>query len=114
QAVMRLDPVSCGARDVRECLLVQLKVLGESERLATSLIRDHLTELQSHKLQNPSQHIGIEVETLLAEVQFIRTLDPYPGRRYSSEEPILIAPEIYIEKLDEAEEMDELGGYVIY
>jgi RNA polymerase sigma-54 factor len=45
----------------------------------------------------------------LAEVQFIRTLDPYPGRRYSSEEPILITPEIYIEKLDENDE-----DYVIY
>ena len=42
-------------------------------------------------------------------MQFIRTLDPYPGRRYSSEEPILISPEIYIEKLDENDE-----DYVIY
>ena len=114
QAVMRLDPVGCGARDVRECLLVQLETRGESERLAASLIRDHLQDLQSHKLPNLSKQTGIDVETLLAEVQFIRTLDPYPGRRYSSEEPILIAPEIYIEKLDEAEEGDELGGYVIY
>jgi len=115
QAVMRLDPVGCGARDVRECLLVQLDVRGEGERLAASLIREHLTELQQHKLPNLSKLIGVEVETLLAEIQFIRMLDPYPGRRYSSEEPILIAPEIYIEKLDEeAEESDELGGYVIY
>jgi RNA polymerase sigma-54 factor len=76
QEVMRLDPVGCGARDVKECLLVQLEVLGESDRLAT---------------------------------RFIRTLDPYPGRRYSSDEPILISPEIYIEKLDENDE-----DYVIY
>jgi len=114
QAVMRLDPIGCGARDVRECLLAQLEVLGESERLAASLIRDHLQDLQQHKLPNLSKQIGVDVETLLAEVQFIRTLEPYPGRRYSSDEPILIAPEIYIEKLDEAEEADELGGYVIY
>ena len=38
QAVMRLDPVGCGARDVKECLLVQLEVLGESDRLAVRLI----------------------------------------------------------------------------
>src|SRR4030095_2401162 len=42
QAVMHLDPVGCGARDVRECLLVQLEVKGESERLAARLIADHL------------------------------------------------------------------------
>src|SRR2546429_174845 len=115
QVVMRLDPVGCGARDVRECLLVQLETRGESERLAAHLIGEHLPELQQHKLPNLSKLIGVDVETLLEEVQFIRTLDPYPGRPYSTEEPVLIAPEIYIEKLDdEADEADELGGYVIY
>src|SRR5436309_4015227 len=115
QVVMRLDPVGCGARDVRECLLVQLETRGESERLAARLIGEHLPELQQHKLPNLSKLIGVDVETLLEEVQFIRTLDPYPGRPYSTEEPVLIAPEIYIEKLDdEADEADELGGYVIY
>ena len=109
QAVMRLDPVGCGARDVKECLLVQLEVLGESERLASRLIKDHFADLQQHRLPHLSKQIGVDVETLLEELQFIRTLDPYPGRRYSSEEPILISPEIYIEKLDEND--DE---YVIY
>lgn len=109
QAVMRLDPVGCGARDVKECLLVQLEVRGESERLASRLISDHLADLQQHRLPHLSKQIGIDVETLLEELQFIRTLDPYPGRRYSSEEPILISPEIYIEKLDEND--DE---YIIY
>lgn len=109
QAVMRLDPIGCGARDVRECLLVQLEVLGEGDRLAAKLISDHLSELQQHKLPHLSKQIGVDVELLLEELQFIRTLDPYPGRRYSSEEPILISPEIYIEKLEEGD--DE---YVIY
>ncbi|MFZ0062614.1 MAG: RNA polymerase factor sigma-54 [Pyrinomonadaceae bacterium] len=109
QAVMRLDPVGCGARDVKESLLVQLEVRGESDRLAARLINDHLQELQQHKLPHLSKQIGIDVDTLLAELQFIRTLEPYPGRRYSAEEPILITPEIYIEKLDEDD--DE---YVIY
>lgn len=109
QIVMRLDPVGCGARDVKECLLVQLEVRNESDRLATRLISEHLQDLQQHKLPHLSKQIGIDVDTLLAELQFIRTLDPYPGRRYSSEEPILITPEIYIEKLDENDE-----EYIIY
>jgi len=106
--VMVLEPVGCGARDVRECLLAQLEARGETERLATQLIRDHLEELQQHKLPHLSKQIGVDLETLAAELQFIRTLDPFPGRRYSSEEPILISPEIYIEKLEEN------GEYVIY
>src|SRR5256714_5786172 len=107
--VMRLEPVGCGTRDVRECLLAQLEARGETDRLATQLIRDHLEELQQHKLPHLSKQIGVDIETLAAELQFIRTLDPYPGRRYTSEEPILISPEIYIEKLEE-----EDSEYVIY
>jgi len=106
--VMRLEPVGCGARDVRECLLAQVDVRGENERLAAQLIRDHLADLQQHKLPHLSKQIGVDLETLAAELQFIRTLDPYPGRRYTSEEPILISPEIYIEKLEEN------GEYIIY
>jgi RNA polymerase sigma-54 factor len=109
QAVMHLDPIGCGARDVKECLLVQLEVKGESDRLATRLISEHMSELQQHKLPHLAKQIGSDVDTLLNELQFIRTLDPYPGRRYSSEEPVLISPEIYIEKLDEGDE-----DYVIY
>src|SRR5215831_13707762 len=106
--IMRLEPIGCGARDVRECLLAQVDVRGENERLAAQLIRDHLAELQQHKLPHLSKQIGVDLETLAAELQFIRTLDPYPGRRYTSEEPILISPEIYIEKLEEN------GDYIIY
>ena len=109
QALMQLDPVGCGARDVRECLLAQIAVRGETERLAARLIGEHFADLQQHKLPHLSKQIGVDVDTLMAELQFIRTLDPYPGRRYSSEEPVLIAPEIYIEKLDADD--DE---YVIY
>ena len=106
--VMRLEPVGCGARDVRECLMAQLEARGETDRLATQLIRDHLAELQQHKLPHLAKQLNIEIETLAEELQFIRKLDPYPGRRYTSEEPILISPEIYIEKLEENSE------YIIY
>src|SRR6202171_4705318 len=109
QALMQLDPVGCGARDVRECLSVQLEVLGDTERLAARLISEHLADLQQHKLPHLSKQMGVDVDTLMAELQFIAPLDPYPGRRYSSEEPVLIAPEIYIEKLDADDE-----DYVIY
>ena len=104
--VMRFEPVGCGARDVRECLLVQIDAKGESNRLAVRLITEHLPDLQQHKLPHLAKQTGVDIETLNEELKYIRTLDPYPGRRYSSEEPVLITPEIYIEKID-----DE---YVIY
>jgi RNA polymerase sigma-54 factor len=113
QIVLHLDPVGCGARDARECLLVQLKVLGDdacsrgAERcLAARLIGDHpLSELQQHKLPNLARVMGVEVVELVEELQHIRKLDPYPGRRYSSDEPILIVPEVFIEKVDDVYEI---------
>ncbi len=106
QIVMRLDPVGCGARDVKECLLVQLETNGEGESLAAELVRNHLEDLQPHRLQHLSKDTGVELHALNEEIQKIRTLDPRPGRRYSSEEPIYVSPEVYIEKLEE--------DYVIY
>jgi RNA polymerase sigma-54 factor len=108
KTVMRLDPVGCAGRDARECLLAQLEARGESSRLAATLISEHLEDLQPHKLPHLSKQIGVDLQTLSAELQFIRSLDPYPGRRYLAPEAIAITPEIYIEKVDEN------GDYVIY
>ncbi|HYE14358.1 MAG TPA: RNA polymerase factor sigma-54 [Pyrinomonadaceae bacterium] len=113
QVVMRLDPVGCGARDARECLLVQLETRGRDDCprgadacMAAALISSHpLSELQQHKLPNLAKHLGVEVVELVNELQHIRRLDPYPGRAYSSEEPILIVPEVFIEKVDDEYEI---------
>jgi len=106
QIVLGLDPVGCGARDVRECLLVQLEAMGAGQRLGAQLIREHpLADLQQHKLHNLSKQIGVSVEALLEELAFIRALNPHPGRQYSSEEPVLIVPEVFIEKVDDEYEI---------
>src|SRR5579885_22454 len=114
QIVMHLDPVGCGARDARECLLVQLAALGPDactrgggeNCIAAKLISEHpLAELQQHKLPNLAKQVGVDVKDLVEELQHIRKLDPYPGRRYSSDEPILIVPEVFIEKVDDEYEI---------
>ena len=101
QAIMQLDPVGCGAMDVKECLLAQLRARGEGTSLAAELVRDHLEDLQPHRLQHLSKDTGVEVHELDKEIQKIRVLDPYPGRRYAAEDPIYVSPEVYIEKLEE-------------
>lgn len=104
--VMSLEPVGCGAIDVRECLLAQLESRGQGDSLASMLVREHLEDLQPHRLQHLSKATGLDVHLLDAEIGSIRTLDPYPGRRFSAEEATYVAPEVYIEKVDE--------DYVIY
>lgn len=106
RAVMNLEPVGCGALDVTECLLVQLEAQGEGESLAVELVRNHLEDLQPHRLQHLAKDTGRDLQELNDEINRIRLLDPYPGRRYAPEEAIFVAPEVYIEKIE-----DE---YVIY
>jgi RNA polymerase sigma-54 factor len=104
--VMGLDPVGCGALDVRDCLLAQLEANNEGDSLAADLVRNHLEDLQPHRLQHLSKDTHIDIHVLNEEIKKIKVLDPYPGRRYSSEEPIFVAPEVYIEKVE--------GDYVVY
>jgi RNA polymerase sigma-54 factor len=106
QAIMQLDPVGCAAFDVKECLLAQIGTNGNGDGLAVRLVRDYLEDLQPHRLQHLSKATGIDVHVLDDAIKGIRQLDPFPGRRYSSEEAIYVAPEVYIEKVDE--------DYVVY
>ena len=106
QIIMRLEPVGCAVRDIKECLLVQLEANGEAESLASELVENHLENLQPHRLQRLAKATGIDIETLNEEIEKVRILNPYPGREYSSEKPIYVSPEVYIEKVE--------GDYVIY
>ncbi len=101
QSVMQLEPVGCGAFDVKECLFTQLQNCGESESLAATLVREHLEDLQPHRLQHLAKNTGVDIHVLDKEIDKIRQLDPHPGRRYSSEEAVFVSPEVYIEKLDD-------------
>jgi RNA polymerase sigma-54 factor len=105
--VLTLDPVGCGARSVQECLLAQLEQMGKNQTLAARLIKDHFYDLAPNHLLHLSKQTGIDLDTLKTELEFIRTLDPFPGRRFTrKDETIYVTPEVYIEKVD-----DE---YVIY
>lgn len=106
QSVMNLEPVGCGARDVKECLLVQLESNGEGESLAAELVRNHLEDLQPHRLQHLSKDTGVDIHVLDEEIKKIKILDPYPGRRYAADDPVYVSPEVYIEKLED--------DYVVY
>jgi RNA polymerase sigma-54 factor len=106
QTVITLEPVGCGAFDVKECLLVQLIAKGQGESLAYQLVKDHLEDLQPHRLQHLAKDTGYDVRVLDQEIKKVRVLDPYPGRRYTSEDPIYVSPEVYVEKVED--------DYVVY
>ena len=101
QAVMQLEPVGCGAFTVVECLLAQLRADEEDDTLAATLVEHYLEDCQPHRLQHLSKATGVDMKTLNDEIARIRELDPFPGRRYGNDDAIYVAPEVYIEKVDD-------------
>lgn len=104
--IKTLEPVGCGARDIRESLLAQLAAEGEAESVAAFLVENHFVDLQPHRLQHLANKTGLGLEELDLEIRKIRCLNPYPGSEYSLDKPVYVSPEVYIEKVE--------GEYVIY
>ncbi|MGH9416045.1 MAG: RNA polymerase factor sigma-54 [Terriglobales bacterium] len=98
ELVQRLDPPGVAARDLRECLLLQLFQRPAVQILAITLVSEHLQELQATRQQELARHLNIsreEIEQALAE---IRKLDPYPGRRFNPNNTRLIEPDVAFAK----------------
>lgn len=98
--VQQFDPTGIAARDLRECLIIQLEAQGYGQRLAARLIRDCFPKLQNNKLPDLARELGVNVDEILEELRIIRYLEPHPGRQYSPRNPQYIEPEVYIEKIE--------------
>ncbi|MDP9268173.1 MAG: RNA polymerase factor sigma-54 [Acidobacteriota bacterium] len=105
ELVRQMDPVGVAARDLRDCLLLQLKhqqKLAEDEgddvlpviEDCIAIVGDHLKLLQNKQHREIAKAIGKPVETIQAALDHIRTLDPKPGLRYNKVEPRLIEPDV--------------------
>lgn len=101
RVVQAFEPVGVGSFDRKECLLVQLDQLGYGNRLAAKLISSYLDRLQPYRLPDLAKELGISLEQLRSELEIIRKLEPYPGRKYATKNTQYIEPEVYIEKIDD-------------
>ncbi|MFI5177020.1 MAG: RNA polymerase factor sigma-54 [Vicinamibacterales bacterium] len=99
--VQSFDPIGVGARDLQECLLLQLRHLGLAGTPAEVLVRDHLRLLQNHRIPELARALGIEPEEVKAHIEFIRHLDPKPGARYSPADSQYVIPDVYVVKTDD-------------
>ena len=99
--VQSFDPIGVGARDLQECLLLQLRHLGLAGTPAETLVRDHLRLIQNHKIPDLARALGLEPEEIKAHIEVIKHLDPKPGTRYSPTASQYVIPDVYIVKTDE-------------
>ncbi|HYK03470.1 MAG TPA: RNA polymerase factor sigma-54 [Thermoanaerobaculia bacterium] len=101
KAVQSLDPIGVGARDLRECLLLQLRFLEIDTPLVEVIIRDHWEEFMQRKFVPLAKSLGIDMKTLEGIVELIKHLDPKPGRKYSNERAIYVEPDVYVHKVSD-------------
>jgi RNA polymerase sigma-54 factor len=99
--IQRFDPIGVAARDLQECLLLQIRHLGLGGTPTETLVRDHLRLLQNHRIPELARSLGIEPEEVKTHIEFIKHLDPKPGARYSPAESQYVIPDVYIVKTDE-------------
>jgi RNA polymerase sigma-54 factor len=99
--VQSFDPIGVGARDLQECLLLQLRHLGLGGTPAETLVKDHLRLLQNHRIPELARLLGLEPEEVKAHIELIRHLDPKPGARYSPADSQYVIPDVYIVKTDD-------------
>ncbi|MEW6427468.1 MAG: RNA polymerase factor sigma-54 [Thermodesulfobacteriota bacterium] len=99
EVIQDMDPPGIGARDVKECLLLQLSRLGLGDSLAARIVSDHLHMLELKNYPAIIKATRASKKDVLAAVQIITGLDPHPGRQYSDEEPHYIIPDVYVHKV---------------
>ncbi|MAI78674.1 MAG: RNA polymerase sigma-54 factor [Deltaproteobacteria bacterium] len=99
--VQQLDPVGVAARDLRECLMIQLKRLRIDDPLVLSLVEEHLELLQKRDFRRLVKLLGTTESAIAAASRVIASLEPRPGRDFGSDEPVYITPDIYVHKVGE-------------
>jgi len=100
QVIQDLDPPGVGARDLRECLLLQLRAAGQKDALSYRLVDETFDELISHRWSELSKKFGISAQDVQTAADEIAKLDPKPGLRFSAGSENYIIPDLVIDKID--------------
>jgi RNA polymerase sigma-54 factor len=97
--VQTLDPIGVAARDLRECLLLQVRHINADTPEIVAIIERHLKHLESKNYGAIAKDLKIPIEEVVKAVKVISRLEPKPGRSFSGEEPQYITPDVYVTKL---------------
>ncbi len=96
--LQKFDPPGVCARNLSETLLIQVQQLGIENRIITQIITHHLKNLENRNSKKIAKALKISVEDVRAAVKIIQYLEPKPGRKFSTDEPAYITPDIYVYK----------------
>jgi RNA polymerase sigma-54 factor len=97
--IQRLDPPGIGARDLRECLLIQLGEQPDTGSLAYRLVHDTFADLIAHRWNDLAKRFGVEPGAVQAAADELARLDPKPGLKHASASDGYIIPDLIVDKI---------------
>jgi RNA polymerase sigma-54 factor len=99
--VQSFDPIGVAARDLQECLLLQIRHLGLEGTPTEKIVAEHLRLLQNHQVPEISRKLAIPIEDLKEHIEVIRHLDPKPGSRFNPSQSQYVIPDVYVVKVED-------------
>jgi RNA polymerase sigma-54 factor len=96
--IQGLDPAGVAARDLTECLRLQLRNLGLEGSPTDVMVRDHMKQLQSHQYPEIGRQMGLTPEEVSHHLEVIKRLDPKPGLKYSPDKSSYVIPDVFVVK----------------
>jgi RNA polymerase sigma-54 factor len=106
QKIHQFDPAGVAARDLKECLLIQLEQMPVRNPIAEQIVSDHLALLKNRNHPGIAKRLGVSLEQVNQAALLISKLDPKPGKAFGGEVTQEIVPDVYIYKVE--------GEYVIH
>jgi RNA polymerase sigma-54 factor len=101
--VQQFEPAGVGARNIPECLLIQLALAKEDDPVLIDIVKFHLEDVASKNYSKIAKALKEPVELISLLVQKIASLDPKPGRNFSTDEIQQIIPDIFIEQAEDGQ-----------
>jgi RNA polymerase sigma-54 factor len=97
--IQELDPPGVGARDLRECLTIQLKAAGKEDSIEARIVAEHLELLESKRYDRIARELAVSVDEVAEAASSISTLEPKPGRNFGEGDIRYITPDVFVHKV---------------
>jgi RNA polymerase sigma-54 factor len=97
--IQGFDPTGVGARNLQECLLLQLKAQGRDTPLVVQIITHHLQNLANKNYQAIARELKVSPDEVFQAAEVISRLDPKPGRGFDVEDPAYLNPDVSVQKV---------------
>lgn len=96
--IQTFDPIGAGSRDLRECLMLQLKSGGRGDSYAYKIVDSYMGHLEKKRFYYIAKRLGIGIEKVREAVNEITRLEPKPGRSFNAERPVQVIPDLLLMK----------------